>query len=214
MESETEPTFWRRLIDRVFPSTPDFFALLSEQCDMVAVSVNHFVHYLETGDTKAGKEVKQDEHAADKIKARNIHLLNEAFSTPIDREDIYRAITHLDEVVNHCKATVNEMTALDLDPDEHMVKVGQAIREGVDALVEGYAALQTNPEAAFGSADAARKAERRVEKAYRRALADLFKGDDYLNMLKRREIYRHISNCADRMADAANTLHDIIVKIS
>ena len=37
---------------------------------------------------------------------------------------------------------------------------------------------------------------------------------DYLNMLKRREIYRHISNCADRMADAANTLHDIIVKIS
>jgi len=106
------------------------------------------------------------------------------------------------------------MSALDLEPDAHMVDMGQRIREGVDALVQGFGALQTDPEAAFGCADAARKSERRVEKAYRRALADLFQGDDYLNMLKRREIYRHISNCADRMADAANSLHDIIVKIS
>lgn len=214
MGSEERPTWWRRLVERVFPKTPDFFALLSEQCDTVALSVNDFVHYLETGDGKAAKEVKRDEHAADRIKARNIHLLNEAFSTPIDREDIYRAIDHLDEVVNHCKATVNEMSALDLKPDKRMVEVGRCIRDGVGALVEGFAALGTDPQAAFGSADAARKAQRKVEKAYRRALAELFQGDDYLNMFKRREIYRHVSNCADRMADAANTLHDIIVKIS
>ena len=53
-----------------------------------------------------------------------------------------------------------------------------------------------------------------MEKAYRRAIADLFQGDDYINMFKRREIYRHLSNAADRMADAANTLHDIVVKMS
>ena len=47
----------------------------------------------------------------------------------------------------------------------------------------------------------------------RRALADLFQGDDYINMFKRREIYRHLSNAADRMANCANTLHDIVVKI-
>ena len=58
-----------------------------------------------------------------------------------------------------------------------------------------------------------RTAERRVEKAYRRAIADLFQGDDYINMFKRREIYRHLSNAADRMANCANTLHDIVVKM-
>jgi uncharacterized protein Yka (UPF0111/DUF47 family) len=31
-------------------------------------------------------------------------------------------------------------------------------------------------------------------------------------MFKRREIYRHLSNAADRMAHCANTLHDIVVK--
>ena len=49
-----------------------------------------------------------------------------------------------------------------------------------------------------------RKAERRVEKAYCRAIAELFQGDDYIHMFKRREIYRHLSNAADRMANCAN----------
>ena len=52
-----------------------------------------------------------------------------------------------------------------------------------------------------------------MEKAYRRAIAELFQGDDYIHMFKRREIYRHLSNAADRMANCANTLHDIVVKM-
>ena len=51
-------------------------------------------------------------------------------------------------------------------------------------------------------------------KAYRRGIAELFQGDDYINMFKRREIYRHLSNAADRVAAAGNTLHDIVVKIA
>jgi len=41
----------------------------------------------------------------------------------------------------------------------------------------------------------------------------LFQGDDYIHMFKRREIYHHLSNAADRMANCANTLHDIVVKM-
>ena len=35
-----------------------------------------------------------------------------------------------------------------------------------------------------------------------------------VDMFKRREVYRHLSNGADRIARAADRLHDIIVKIS
>ena len=54
----------------------------------------------------------------------------------------------------------------------------------------------------------------RWKKSYRRAIAALFQGEDYITMFKRREIYRHLSNAADRMANCANTLHDIVVKIT
>ena len=213
MSTEQAPSIFRRLFDRVFPKTPDFFALLTEQCQHVAQTTGRLVEFMETGDAAVGQCIRQDEHEADRVKIRNLHTLNEAFSTPIDREDLYRAIVDLDEIVNYCKTTVSEMEVLDLKPDKHCLEMAMHIKLGTDALVQGYARLAKEPALAAEDADIARKAERRVEKNYRRAIAELFVGDDYIHMFKRREIYRHLSNAADRMANCANTLHDIVVKM-
>ena len=209
-----QPSIFRRLFERVFPKMPDFFGLLTEQCGYVANTAGLLVEFMETGDPAVGARIRADEHEADKIKIRNLHTLNESFSTPIDREDIHRAIIDLDEVVNYCKTTVSEMDVLALTPDKHCVEMAMHLKIGADALASGYASLAKAPGDAATHADAARKAERKVEKVYRRAIAELFKGDDYIHMFKRREIYRHLSNAADRMANCANTLHDIVVKMS
>ena len=211
--TDPEPTLLHRLLGRLFPRTPDFFALLGEQCQHVAHTAGLLVEFMESGDPATGQMIRQDEHAADRIKIRNLHTLNEAFSTPIDREDLYRAIIGLDEVVNYCKTTVSEMEVLGLAPDKHCLEMAMHIKLGTDALTQGYARLAKEPALAAEDADIARKAERRVEKNYRRAIAELFVGDDYIHMFKRREIYRHLSNAADRMANCANTLHDIVVKM-
>ena len=34
-----------------------------------------------------------------------------------------------------------------------------------------------------------------------------------IEIFKRREVYRHLSNAADRVAEAGETLHDIVVKL-
>ncbi|MBP7422447.1 MAG: DUF47 family protein [Sulfuritalea sp.] len=209
-----QPPIFRRLFERVFPKMPNFFALLTEQCEHVAHTTGLLVEYMESGDPATGDQIRQDEHTADHIKIRNLHTLNEAFSTPIDREDLYRAIIDLDEIVNYCKSTVSEMSVLCLAPDKHCLEMAMHIKLGTDALALGFAHLAKETATAAADADAARKAERKVEKAYRRAIAELFQGDDYINMFKRREIYRHLSNAADRMANCANTLHDIVVKMT
>ncbi len=212
-EETAPPSIFRRLFERVFPKTPDFFSLLTEQCQHVAHSTGLLVEFMESGDPATGLKIRQDEHEADHIKVRNLHTLNEAFSTPIDREDLYRAIIDLDEIVNYCKTTVSEMDVLALAPDKHCLEMAMHIKLGADALALGYGKLAKQPGAAAEDADTARKAERKVEKIYRRAIAELFQGDDYIHMFKRREIYRHLSNAADRMANCANTLHDIVVKM-
>lgn len=207
------PSLFRRLIERVFPKIPDFFAMLTLQCRHVAQTAGLLVEFMETAAPDIGRQIRKDEHEADRVKIHNLHALNEAFSTPIDREDLYRAIMDLDEVVNYCKTTVSEMEVLQLDPDKHCLEMAMHIKLGTDALLQGFTRLAREPAQAAADADIARKAERRVEKAYRRAIADLFQGDDYIHMFKRREIYRHLSNAADRMAHCANTLHDIVVKM-
>lgn len=211
--SEPDKSILQRFLDRIFPKTPNFFKLLTEQCELVSHSVDDLVEFMKTGNEALGKKIKQDEHEADLIKMRNIHILNEAFSTPIDREDIYRAIADLDRIVTYCKTTVSEMDVLGVTPDTFIVEKAKLLQEGVEALVAGFSKLGIDPLTAADEADKARKAQRQVERLYRIALAELFKGDDYLNMFKRREIYRHLSNAAHNMAHCANTLHDIVVKI-
>jgi hypothetical protein len=174
------------------------------------------------------------EKHGDELKHRNSRILNRAFTTPMDREDIHDAITRIDEIMNYAKTTVRELEVLDVRPDRFMLEMAIELRDGAEALQRGFAMLARNPAHAEDDALAARKAERRVERVYRQAIARLFSPDLLLQQLpdnnggsehrqlaltmidifKHREIYRHMSNGADSLALAADKLNDIIVKIS
>jgi len=106
------------------------------------------------------------------------------------------------------------MDVLEVKPDEFMRDISHCIKEGVDTLAKGFAKLGITPAEAAHNANQARQSERHAEKLYRKALPILFEGTDYINMFKRREIYRHLTNAAQHMALCANRLHDIVVKIS
>jgi len=76
--------------------------------------------------------------------------------------------------------------------------------------------LQDHPKVAAEHAQRAKAIENKVEKIYREALADMFKDVNdvkkVVKVLKLREVYRHLSNAADRGDEAANVIADIVVK--
>jgi uncharacterized protein Yka (UPF0111/DUF47 family) len=211
--SEPSPSLFQRIINRIAPKAPDFHRLLNEQVGGVVAGVELLVEFMETNSAEAGAKVLAQEHKSDDIKVRNLQILHEAFSTPIDREDIYRAIVGLDEVVNYCKTTVREMEVLGVQAGKHELDMAMHIRDGARALRDGYARLRNAPDDVAAFCHVAHKSERAVEKTYRQALAELFQGTDFINMFKRREIYRHLSNTADRVALCSDTLNDIAVKM-
>lgn len=228
-----------RMVDRVLPKMPDFFALVDEQCDMAVATMEELVAYMELGKKKIGKHVKEMEREGDELKRRNIDILNTAFSTPMDREDIYRAIVEIDHVMNYAKSTVREMEIFGIGPDQYTLQMAIHLKEGTESLQAGFKKLSESAILAEADALAARKAERTIEKVYRKALAELFDISSYvedirakkanndnrteaeilalervMEAFKRREVYRHMSNAADRLARASSTLYDIVVKIA
>ena len=142
---DSKPSIFHRFFDRVFPSMPDFFGLLSEQSLQVRDGVALLVRLMETADPEIGNEIRREEHEADKTKLRNLQILNESFATPVDREDIYRAIVNLDEILNYCKTTVYEMYEFQLAPDPHLIEMTTILREGCEALAEAFAKLKASP---------------------------------------------------------------------
>ena len=101
-----------RLVDRVFPRMPDFYSLLNDQCNLVVEAMEVFVQFMENGDRALAKQVRALEKRGDELKARNTDILNKSFSTPMDREDIYRAIATIDHIVNYAKTTTREIEVL------------------------------------------------------------------------------------------------------
>lgn len=222
-----------KLVDQVFPRMPNFYGLMNEQCDLLVEAMEALVEFMEDGSVEKGEVVRQIEKRGDELKERNVDILNSAFATPMDREDIYRAIIALDMGINYAKTTIREMEAMGLAPDKYTLEMAVEFKSGAEALQRGFHKLTENPSAGEDDAKATRKCERNVEKIYRRALAELFNVEETMKnleadapgaksqamlkvveMFKHREIYRHLSNAADRLAEAADRLHDIIVKIS
>ena len=221
-----------KLVGRIFPKVPDFFGMLVEQSSLAAESTAALVAYMETGSDEAAQRVLSLEKDGDVLKDRHVDALNQAFSTPMDREDLYRAIVSIDEILNYAKTTVREMQVLGVTPDAVTLEMAGFLRDGAESLDAGYKTLAAAPSGAEGHAQAARKAERNTEKAYRRALAELFDVEQdvaamnemtgptgpaalkqVMDVFKKREVYRHMSNAADKMAKAGEILRDIVVKL-
>jgi len=211
-ETEKEGVL-QRLLDRIIPRPADFFALLAEQSEMVTETISNLHRYMHEPSAELEELLCQDEHAADTLKVRNIRYLNRAFSTPIDREDIYRAIESLDWIITHCKSTINELLDFGIAPDSHMQAIVEELMQGCEALEQGFRTLSIDPAGAVQGAHDARRAHRHIERLYRRSLAELFQGEVTTEMLKKREIYHHLMDGSRRLHAAANVLHDIIVKL-
>jgi len=78
--------------------------------------------------------------------------------------------------------------------------------------------LRDHPGVAADHASRARSLENRVEKVYRHAVAAIFANAQdvprVVEGLKYREVYRHLSNAADRCVEAADVIERVVVKFS
>jgi len=222
-----------KLMDRIFPVMPDFYRMMNEQCDVAVRATTKFVEFMESGSEAVLNEIRAIEKEADEIKVRNIDALFKAFATPMDREDIFQAIQTIDYIVNETKITAREMGALHFDSDKYILEMAVLLKSGAEALQRGYGKLASNPALADEDAAFARNAERKMEQAYRRALAHLYDKDEHaklltqkgeispaeimemtLDIFRTREIYRDMFDAAGTLLDASRALHDIVVKIS
>lgn len=205
---------------RIFKPRPNkFVQLLSEQTSLTVKGLDLLKTYMEKHDKEIGRQIVATEMEADEIRRILIDELMRTFMTPFDREDIFALSREIDDILDYAKTTVDEMDILDISSTPFMVRMASLLYE---ASVEVHLAIQRLQTKHYNVANEhiqrAKALENRVETVYREALADLFRGakeiKHIINMLKTREIYRHLSNAADREDMAANVVADIIMKMS
>ena len=195
-----------------------FITLLIEQSSLTFKGVETLQKYMKSHSHALAEELTRIEKEADEVRRILIAELNRSFVTPIDREDIFALSRSIDDVVDYAYSTISEMDVLKVEPTTFMMRMTSLLK---DATYELYIAMQRlaeHPEVAAEHSQRAKALESRVERVYREAIADIFSGPEDVHhvfeMLKRREVLRHLSNAADRVDEAANLIADIVVKTS
>lgn len=206
-------------IRNIFKGRQDrFLELLLEQSALTLKGMEQLTQYMEAQSPDIAEQIMFTEKEADEVRRILIDELLRTFVTPIDREDIFALSRDIDDVLDYADTTVDEMEILNVKPTEFMHRMATLLRDAAYEIYMAVERLDDHPGVASEHAQRAKALENRVEHVYREALADLFSGpqdiEHVMQMLKMREVYRHLSNAADRGDEAANVVADIVVKMS
>ncbi len=208
---------WEALRQRLFRRKPNHFLhRLIEQSELVVQGTNALQEYMRKPSKKNAAEVREYEKRADEARRILIDELNRTFVTPIDREDLFGLSRAVDDVLDHAYSTINEMDILQVQPNQHLQLMAEMLHKCAEEIHLALQRLELHPNVADSHAVRTKSIENQMETLYAEAIANLFKKPSNLNdvveMMKLREIYRHMLHAVQSAEDAANIISDIIVK--
>ncbi len=201
----------------IFKGKKDVFQnLIAQQALLTVEGLALLCKYVEAQNAGVAEELSLKEKEADEARRILIDELNHTFATPFDREDIFNLSRTIDDVIDYAYSTADEMEVLKVRTTPFILRIASLLKDAAYEIQQGVLRLENHPNVAIEHAQRAKALENRVEQVYREAIADLFSGPESIEhvveMLKMREIYRHLSNAADRGDEAANVIADIVVK--
>lgn len=206
---------WKRLFRRN-GRADRFLHMLCDQAGHTQRGLEALHEYIKDPSEAHALTVRAAEKDADETRRILIDELNRSFVTPFDREDLFALSRAIDDVLDYADTTVDEMVMLGIEPNQYLIRMVSLLRDAAEEINRGVQRLQDRPNVANDHAVRAKALENRVEAVYREAVGALFNGprdlEHVVDMLKLREIYRHLSNMADRGDEAANIIGDIVVK--
>lgn len=160
-------------------------------------------------------KIKDLEHEGDQIAHKLFTLLAQTFVTPLDREDISRLASAIDEVLNYTDGTADRFVLFKIkEPTPYMLELAKILlsaSQEIYLLMTQIRKLKNANELVDRCRDIKRY-EHEGDKIYRTAIAELFETDDAIEIIKFKEIYETLEGSLDRCQEVADIVEDIALK--
>ncbi len=195
-------------------SQEGFYKMLTAQCEKTVEAIVELCKYMNDQNKSSQIRITHLEREADHIRRELIKKLEVAFITPFEREDIFSLSKAIDDLLDYSKSTVEEIEIFELESNHDLKDMVSIIRDAVYCIYNIVKVMDNVNHKCQQDIIKAKKYENEIEKLYRHALVRLVENDDIRYILKMREVYRHLSNLADKIDITADILGHIILKRS
>jgi uncharacterized protein len=206
------------MLGRFLPREMSFFDLFEHHAALTVLGTSAFVSLVTTGANLGpkAKRIKEIEHEADTVTHQCVEALHKTFVTPIDRYDIHRLISRMDDVMDLVEAASDRISLYELLTMTQEVKDLSDVLSRSAVEVEAAIKLLRN----MKHADAIRqkcidinRLENEGDAVLRSALAKLFRTEkDPITVIKWKEIYELLEAATDRCEDVANIIEGVVLE--
>jgi predicted phosphate transport protein (TIGR00153 family) len=205
---------------RLLPRDESFFDEFEKQGRKTVEGCLAFVEMVEKpGDIQAqAKHISDIEHECDRITHAVVEKLHTTFITPIDRNDIHRLISKMDDVMEFVEAAAERLALSDIHEMTKEVadlaRVLLASSERVAEAVQGFRDLK-HPQKILDKCIEINRLENEADALLRGSLARLFREEkNPITIMKWKEIYELLETATDRCEDVANIIEGVVLENS
>ncbi|MCE5222301.1 MAG: DUF47 family protein [Clostridium sp.] len=201
------------------PKEDKFYKLFLKAAQNVnegAIVLRGSLDSLSNKEINVGK-IEDLEHEVDKLITIVVKELNEAFITPIDREDIYSLIKKLDDVLDLINSTMHRFLMYDINESTRESKLlADMIVEctkHILELMDGLNSVGNKAQCIREKIISIHKIESEADSLFRKTVAELFKNEtNPIEIIKWKEIYQILENTIDNCEKIANTVEGVVIK--
>ena len=173
------------------------------------------VLFSDLSNTEQHTKIKNLESEADVLTRDIFAELNKTFITPLDREDMQRIASKIDDVIDFmdgisARTRSYKITSPPLYTLEIAKELVNATKE-VEYMVSKLNNIK-NPQDMITHCRNTGNIEHTVDDLYRKSIEKLFESSDAINIIKLKDIYETMETASDRCVDVADVIEDIVLK--
>jgi len=208
----------KSMFGRLMPTEGKFFDLFNQHAALCVKGAHEMVGLMTNFDDLEMRThaIEGIEKEADKITYATVDMLHKTFITPIDRDDIHKLITRMDDILDLMEDAAQTVSLYDLKavtPEaKRLAELSLACCEKVQAAV-GLLHNMDNSHKIVAICEEIDRLESDADHVMRAAMSKLFRDEpDVRNLIKLKAIYEILETVTDRCEDVANIIEGIIVE--
>ena len=206
------------MFGRLMPREGRFFDLFNEHAEQIVLGSRELAAMISSAEDpeRYAYNIESIEKRADKITQTTIALLHKTFITPIDRDDIHRLITKMDDILDLLEDAAQLIFIYDLQvvtaEEKRLADICVDCGEKIQTAVKLLSNMK-NASAIMRICDDIDRLESEADHVMRAAMGRLFRDEpDVRELIKLRTVYEHLETVTDHCEDVANIIQGIVIE--
>lgn len=206
------------MFGRLMPTEGKFFELFNQHADLCVKGSKEMLALMTNFDDLESRvhAIESIEKQADTVTHNTIELLHKTFITPLDRDDIHKLITRMDDILDLQEDAAQTISLYDIREITPEAKRLAELCLGCAEKVKAAVALlhnMNNSREILTICEEIDRLESDADHVMRAAMSKLFRDEpDVRNLIKLKAIYEILETVTDRCEDVANIIEGIIVE--